>query len=165
MSTFSYFFSKVQTRQWACNSGNTITCNCGAALRDHNDVIEFSCCNNQLIRDDTTPITVKKRSKNCLAPGISIKNVIQGINGEYEVRLLHFVYHDVYYLWSWLMIKQRACASQDLQLISEHNILFCLYIQFQPWSRHISPMSSLCQGMTLSRPCSVPRKPHVTDQI
>lgn len=78
-------FVQVQTRQWACNTDKTISCNCGAVLRDHNDVIEFSCCNDLLTRDVTTPITVKIRSKKCLAPGISIKNIIQGVNGEYEV--------------------------------------------------------------------------------
>jgi len=76
---------EVQTRQWACNTDKTVSCNCGAVLRDHNDVIEFSCCNDLLTRDFITPITVKIRSKKCLAPGISIKNIIQGVNGEYEV--------------------------------------------------------------------------------
>ncbi|KAJ7392897.1 hypothetical protein OS493_008134 [Desmophyllum pertusum] len=76
---------EVQTRQWACNNEKTISCNCGAVLRDHNDVIEFNCCNKNRKRDETTPITVKIRSNKCLAPGISIKKLIPGINGKYEV--------------------------------------------------------------------------------
>ena len=73
----------MQTRQWSCGTGPS--CNCGAVLRDHNDVIAFSCCNDLLTRDVTTPITVKILSKKCLAPGISIRNTIQGVNGQYEV--------------------------------------------------------------------------------
>ncbi|PFX16674.1 Neurogenic locus notch-like protein 2, partial [Stylophora pistillata] len=86
---------EVQTRQWACdgrpfpkgghNGAGRISCNCGAVLRDHNDVIEFSCCNDLMIRDKRTPITVRIRSKKCLSPGISIKRVIPGVNGKYEV--------------------------------------------------------------------------------
>ena len=81
----SLFLLQVQTRQWACNNEKTISCNCGAVLRDHNDVIEFNCCNKNRKRDETTPITVKIRSNKCLAPGISIKKLIPGINGKYEV--------------------------------------------------------------------------------
>ena len=57
-------------------------------LRDHNDVIEFNCCNDVMKRDDTTPIVVKIRSKKCLAPGISIKKAVPGVsNAQYEVSL------------------------------------------------------------------------------
>ena len=62
-----------------------MTCNCGAVLRDHNDVIELNCCNDLLTRDSTTPITVKIRSKKCLSPGITIKKIINGDSVDYEV--------------------------------------------------------------------------------
>lgn len=40
-------------------------------------------------RDTTTPLTLKIRSKKCLAPGISIKNKYPGtVNGQYEVSAL-----------------------------------------------------------------------------
>lgn len=88
-------YLQVQTRQWACdnkpfpkgghNGAGRISCNCGVVLRDHNDVIEFSCCNVPMVRDRRTPITVKIRSKKCLSPGISIRNVMPGVNGKYEV--------------------------------------------------------------------------------
>ncbi|XP_022807283.1 von Willebrand factor D and EGF domain-containing protein-like isoform X1 [Stylophora pistillata] len=74
---------EVQTRQWRC--GGFPTCNCGAVVRDHNNVIEFSCCNDLLTRDSTTPITVKIRGKKCLSPGISINKMINGRNIDYEV--------------------------------------------------------------------------------
>lgn len=90
-------YFQVHTRQWACdgekfpegghNGAGRLSCNCGAVLRDHNDVIEFSCCNKAMVRDRRTPITVKIRSKKCLSPGISIKRVMPGINGIYEVSI------------------------------------------------------------------------------
>ena len=79
-------FNKVHTRQWTC--GSTVTCICGVVVRDHNDVIEFNCCNDIMERVDTTPIIVKIRSKKCLAQGISIKKVVTGIkDAQYEVSL------------------------------------------------------------------------------
>ncbi|XP_068690657.1 uncharacterized protein [Montipora foliosa] len=79
---------EVQTRQWYCNHGE-ITCNCGVVLRDHNDVIEFSCCNKELTHEaltQPTPLQIKIRSKKCLRPGISVvKSEIKGSNIDYEV--------------------------------------------------------------------------------
>ena len=96
-------YLQVHTRQWACdnqpfpigghNGAGRISCNCGAVLRDHNDVIEFSCCNQLMVQDRRTPITVKIRSKKCLSPGISIKKVIPGINGKYEVSIWFLKVH------------------------------------------------------------------------
>ncbi|XP_067041983.1 uncharacterized protein [Acropora muricata] len=75
---------EVQTRQWSC--GGTVTCNCGVVLRDHNDVIEFNCCNDHMKRDYTTPIRVKIRSKKCLSPGIVIKKLQSSVhNAKYQV--------------------------------------------------------------------------------
>ena len=87
-----YFLLQVHVRHWACNwGGRVVSCNCGVVLRDHNDVIELSCCNAILYHDTTTPLTLKIRSKKCLAPGISIKNKYPGIvNGQYEVSALLF---------------------------------------------------------------------------
>lgn len=62
-----------------------MTCNCGVVVRDHNDVIEFNCCNDVMVRDQTTPIIVKIRSKKCLAPGISIKKATGTKDTQYEV--------------------------------------------------------------------------------
>lgn len=76
-------FSKVQTRQWSCDSYPT--CVCGVVVRDHNDVIEISCCNDHLKRDHTTPLAVRIRSKKCLSPGISMKRSINGRYVDYEV--------------------------------------------------------------------------------
>ena len=78
---------KVQARQWSC--GTTVTCVCGVVLRDHNDVIEFNSCNDLLKLDysNPTPMRVRIRSKKCLSPGISIKNIIPGANAQYEVSL------------------------------------------------------------------------------
>ena len=81
---------QVQTRQWACNNAKSVTCNCGVILRDHNDLIKFSCCNPSLTRDDTTPIQVTIPRSKCLAPGISLKQVIKGFNSKYEVSALNF---------------------------------------------------------------------------
>lgn len=81
---------KVQTKQWTCGweGRSTATCNCGVVLRDHNDVIEFNCCNDIMKRDQKTPIFVKIRSKKCLAQGISIRQVKPGVlNAKYEVSL------------------------------------------------------------------------------
>ena len=55
-------------------------------LRDHNDVIEFNCCDGLLTRPNgATPMRVKIRSKKCLSPGISMKKKIHGNDIEYEV--------------------------------------------------------------------------------
>ena len=64
-----------------------MTCICGVVLRDHNDVIEFNSCNDLLKLDysNPTPLRVRIRSKKCLSPGISIKNIIPGANAQYEV--------------------------------------------------------------------------------
>lgn len=76
----------MQTRHWACNRlRNDISCNCGVVLRDHNDVIEFNCCNGLLNQDGLSALTVKIKSKKCLAPGITIKNKNPGSNSQYEV--------------------------------------------------------------------------------
>lgn len=56
-------------------------------MRDHNDVIEFSCCNDIMIRDSTTPLRIIRRRQGCLAQWISIKNYIAGINAYYKVGL------------------------------------------------------------------------------
>ena len=83
-----YFNLKVQTRQWACNYAG-VTCNCGAVLRDHNDVIEFNCCNKDLKFQNThpTPLQVKIRSPKCLRPGINVLKKSNGGNIAYTVRI------------------------------------------------------------------------------
>ena len=77
---------QVQTKQWGCNREG-ITCNCGVIIRDHNDLISFSCCGNppKLHRDNLTPISVDIPRKKCLAPGIAITQLIKGFNSKYEV--------------------------------------------------------------------------------
>ncbi|XP_015780130.1 PREDICTED: von Willebrand factor D and EGF domain-containing protein-like, partial [Acropora digitifera] len=77
---------EVQTKQWGCN-GQGITCNCGVVIRDHNDLISFSCCGNppKAYRDDFTPISVDIPRLKCLAPGITITQLIKGFNSKYEV--------------------------------------------------------------------------------
>ena len=83
-----FFHIKVQTRQWTCNRYGSVTCNCGAVLRDHNDVIEFNCCNDHMVRDSTTPLRVRIRSKKCLSPGISITKLQSGVvSAVYQVGL------------------------------------------------------------------------------
>ncbi|PFX12492.1 von Willebrand factor D and EGF domain-containing protein [Stylophora pistillata] len=83
---------EVLTRQWACNNAKSITCNCGVIIRDHNDLIKFSCCGNprKKFRDSTTPIVVDIPRAKCLAPGITLLQVIQGINSKYERQPSHF---------------------------------------------------------------------------
>lgn len=78
---------QVQTRQWSCNKGGLVTCNCGVIIRDHKDLINFSCCGNppKLHRDKITPISVDIPRKKCLAPGITITQLIKGFNSKYEV--------------------------------------------------------------------------------
>ena len=84
--TLLNFNIKVQTRQWNC--GGSATCICGVVLRDHNDVIEFNCCNDHMVQDGTTPLRVKIRSNKCLSPGISIKKWQSGVlNVKYQVGL------------------------------------------------------------------------------
>ena len=79
-------FKKVQTRQWNCWG---VSCNCGVVIRDHNDVIEFNCCNGLVEQDSSTPLKVKIRREKCLSPGISIKNAKPGVdNVIYEVGLI-----------------------------------------------------------------------------
>ncbi|XP_074620014.1 uncharacterized protein LOC141878864 isoform X2 [Acropora palmata] len=77
---------EVQTKQWSCNRQG-ITCNCGVVIRDHNDLISFSCCGNppKVYRDDFTPISVDIPRKKCLAPGITMTQLIKGVNSIYEV--------------------------------------------------------------------------------
>ena len=77
---------QVQTKQWRCN-GQGITCNCGVVIRDHNDLISFSCCGNppKAYRDDFTPMRVDIPRQKCLAPGITITQLIKGFNSKYEV--------------------------------------------------------------------------------
>ena len=77
---------QVQTKKWSCNR-QRITCNCGVVIRDHNDLISFSCCGNppKVYRDDFTPISVDIPRKKCLAPGITITHLIKGVNSKYEV--------------------------------------------------------------------------------
>ncbi|CAH3035734.1 unnamed protein product [Porites lobata] len=74
---------EVHTRLWSC--GGSATCNCGVVLRDHNDVIEFTCCNQDLVYSDVTPLIAKLRSKKRLAPGILITQTIPGSNSQYLV--------------------------------------------------------------------------------
>ena len=148
-------YLQVHTRQWACdnqpfpkgghNGAGRISCNCGAVLRDHNDVIEFNCCNQLMVRDRRTPITVKIRSKKCLSPGISIKKVIPGVNGKYEVSIWFLKVH--YYrkkhkhvlkemLWKYLchllpiitIRKRKITELVDSLCTSAENIMF-----FQVW--------------------------------
>ncbi|XP_067041993.1 von Willebrand factor D and EGF domain-containing protein-like isoform X3 [Acropora muricata] len=77
-------YFEVQTRQWTCYG--SVSCNCGAVLRDHNDVIEFNCCNDYMVQDSTTPLRVKIRSKKCLSPGISITKLQSGVlSAKYQV--------------------------------------------------------------------------------
>lgn len=57
-------------------------------MRDHNDVIEFNCCNDYMVQDSTTPLRVKIRSKKCLSPGISITKLQSGVlSAKYQVGL------------------------------------------------------------------------------
>ena len=82
-------YLQVHTRQWACSGSNTlVTCNCGVVLRDHNDVIEFNCCNEPLYFDQVTPIRVKVKSKRRLSPGISITQTQISSYVAYKVSLL-----------------------------------------------------------------------------
>ncbi|XP_068693084.1 von Willebrand factor D and EGF domain-containing protein-like isoform X2 [Montipora foliosa] len=74
---------EVHTRHWTC--WLSATCNCGVVVRDHNDVIEFNCCNEFLEHAISTPLRVKIRSGKCLSPGISINNVMPGGHVSYEV--------------------------------------------------------------------------------
>ncbi|XP_068719986.1 von Willebrand factor D and EGF domain-containing protein-like [Montipora capricornis] len=74
---------EVHTRHWTC--WGSATCNCGVVVRDHNDVIEFNCCNEFLEHAISTPLRVKIRSGKCLSPGISINNVTPGGHVSYEV--------------------------------------------------------------------------------
>ncbi|XP_068690653.1 neurogenic locus notch homolog protein 1-like, partial [Montipora foliosa] len=77
-------YFEIQTRQWSC--GRSVTCNCGVVIRDHNDVIEFNCCNDFLKQDSRTPLRVKIRSEKRLSPGISINIVKPGVERvKYEV--------------------------------------------------------------------------------
>ncbi|XP_078371975.1 von Willebrand factor D and EGF domain-containing protein-like isoform X3 [Oculina patagonica] len=77
---------EVHTRQWSCNRAG-VTCNCGAVLRDHNDVIEFNCCNKDLRfqNQHPTPLQVKLRSAKCLRPGIYVGKKSNGGNDDYTV--------------------------------------------------------------------------------
>lgn len=83
------FSLKVQTRQWNCAS--VATCNCGAVVRDHNDVIEFTICSDSLRYNEITPIRYRILSRKCLSPGVSIKSKIGGRSVDYEVRLVSVV--------------------------------------------------------------------------
>ena len=99
---------QVQTKQWGCNRQG-ITCNCGVVIRDHNDLISFSCCGKppKVHRDDFTPISVDIPRKKCLAPGITITQLIKGFNSKYEVFPCCFIiliYRDADY-------NQRGCES------------------------------------------------------
>jgi len=73
-------------------------------LRDHNDVIEFNCCNENLYYDHTTPIRYKVRSKKRLAPGISIKQQFPGFYSRYEVLFPSGVKVTIYRNWYGLNI-------------------------------------------------------------
>ena len=102
------FIFQVQTKQWACNRQG-ITCNCGVVIRDHNDLISFSCCGNppKAHRDDFTPVSVDIPRKKCLAPGITITQLIKGFNTKYEVFPCCFIiliYSDADY-------SQKGCCS------------------------------------------------------
>ena len=56
-------------------------------LRDHNDVIEFNCCNKDLMFQNThpTPLQVKLRSSKCVRSGIYIGKKSNGGNDDYTV--------------------------------------------------------------------------------
>ena len=57
-------------------------------MRDHNDVIEFNCCNDLLTQDSTTPLKIQVRSNKSLSPGISIYKIQSGVQtAKYQVRL------------------------------------------------------------------------------
>lgn len=69
--------------------GSVATCNCGAVVRDHNDVIEFTICSDTLRYNEITPIRYRILSKKCLSSGVSIKSKIHGERSvDYEVNYL-----------------------------------------------------------------------------
>ena len=48
-------------------------------MRDHNDVIEFNCCGDGLVKDSTNPLIVQVRSNKSLSPGIAIYKMQAGV--------------------------------------------------------------------------------------
>ncbi|EDO29039.1 predicted protein [Nematostella vectensis] len=80
---------EVHTRLWLCahNHGRDITCNCGVAIREGNDVIVFSTCNDELIYNQPTKLISKIRSKGNLAPGTHIYKNNTGSQTKYTVIL------------------------------------------------------------------------------
>ena len=114
-----------------------MACNCGAVLRDHNDVIEFNCCNDHMVRDGRTPLRVKIRSEKCLSPGISITKLQPGVrNAKYQVSLtITIIIHQIFSLardWSkrvtWANIPQlklgniRVCSQFLKPMDNKHKI-------------------------------------------
>ena len=110
-----YFF-QVHMKQWSC-SIQGITCNCGVIIRDHNDLVSFSCCGNppKLHQDSSTPISVDIPRKKCLAPGITLTQLIKGLNSKYEVfpccLIFFFIIIIFFFMYSDTDYNQRGCGS------------------------------------------------------
>ena len=124
-----YCLFQVQTKQWACNRRG-VTCNCGVVIRDHNDLISFSCCGNppKVYRDDFTPMSVEIPRKKCLAPGITITQLIKGVNSKYEVFPCSLII--LIYRWYWSQPKGLwKCVGVRIQPC-RLKIPFCLLTEF-----------------------------------
>ncbi|PFX18968.1 Neurogenic locus Notch protein [Stylophora pistillata] len=77
-------FFEIHTRLWTCWS---VTCNCGVAIREHNDVIILYTCTQDLVQRNGMPMKIRIPSQRKLRKGTHILGRHPGGYSEYEVRL------------------------------------------------------------------------------
>lgn len=74
-------FFEIHTRLWTCWS---VTCNCGVAIREHNDVIVLDTCTQDLVMRNGMPMKIRIPSGRKLRKGTYILGRHPGGYSEYE---------------------------------------------------------------------------------
>ena len=102
-----------------------------------------------MLRDDTTPLTVKIRSKKCLSPGISIKKVIPGSSSRYEVsKWLLYIYLCIFF--SFLIVIYNWVASRA-SLFNKYRSLDCALFCYKARRKRLEHERSVGRNTRRSR--------------
>ncbi|KAK3722302.1 hypothetical protein QZH41_017750, partial [Actinostola sp. cb2023] len=83
----TYTDTEVHTRTWVCVYWTpSVTCNCGAAIREGADIIIFTVCNQHLVQQPKL-LKTEVRSAKGLAPGTHIIRTVEGSKVTHNVIL------------------------------------------------------------------------------
>ncbi|XP_031549644.1 von Willebrand factor D and EGF domain-containing protein-like isoform X2 [Actinia tenebrosa] len=76
---------EVHSRLWTCNGG--VSCNCGVAIRENNDIIVLTVCNELLMRNDYTKFKAYLPRGKKIARGTHIYRTVTGSSVDFKVIL------------------------------------------------------------------------------